>query len=138
MTDRKQALTDLLEKVKADEFTPKPGGPTMNAYQEFSASAEKALPQDVRAIDLLAYRAYNGSLDAAKALHEAMLPKTAYDLSHWPNGRYHVCLTGTHGRAGGGRWHGRNDVRSDGTADCPARAWLIAVLRALVEMEGDQ
>ena len=60
--------------------------------------------------------AYKGSLDAAKALHDAVLP--------------------------GWRWEGGSgglfDVWDDpaepykGSSDIPARAWLLAILRALI------
>ena len=71
-----------------------------------------------------AQQAYQGSLDAALALHNAVLPgwfwsrqgfvmQVTNDHTGWGNGIY--------GRA-------RND-------DNPARAWLLAVLRALIAQE---
>ena len=51
---RKQALIDLRDKVKAGEW---PGHCVFHdMYDDFG---------------LIAFRAYSGSLDAAKALHEA-------------------------------------------------------------------
>ena len=68
----------------------------------------------------LCWKAFNGSLDAAKALHEAVLPG-------W------IGNFGTDGFAKvakGGRVQTVMEVaRVD---DNPARAWLIAILRALI------
>lgn len=65
---------------------------------------------------VVAWKCLDGSLDAAKALHEALLPrwKTRID-------------TGNRHRA----WVlGDNGMKFDAYADNPARAWLIAILRA--------
>lgn len=75
--------------------------------------------------------AYNGSLDAAKALHEAVLPGCSQysivtdptclrvNVAWWPDG-----LSGKR-EISGEAWHGGN----------PARAWLLAILRALIAQE---
>jgi hypothetical protein len=65
-----------------------------------------------------AAKAYHGSLDAANALHEALLPG-------WS------CAMNTNGSAQvidpmWERFHGESQNN-------PARAWLLAVLRALAE-----
>lgn len=62
-------------------------------------------------------RAYHGSLDAAKALHEALLPGWRWTRHH--DGEIEVWATGVLSR----RW-GRSDDKD------PARAWLLAVLKA--------
>ena len=64
--------------------------------------------------------AFYGSLDAAKALHDAVLPG-------WKWGRQWSCHM----------WVEPDDVpgrseRHYGTGAIPARAWLIAILRALI------
>ena len=63
--------------------------------------------------------AYHGSLNAAKALHEAVVPNHAWDI--W-RGIGTDCV----------RYYGCNLPGID-TAyhEDPARAWLIAILRAL-------
>jgi hypothetical protein len=65
--------------------------------------------------------AFNGSLDAAKALHEAVLPRWSW--RRCDDGEFML-----------------HDEESNEWAcadhDNPARAWLIAVLRALIEEEG--
>lgn len=72
--------------------------------------------------------AYSGSLDAAKALHDALLPAWDVDLEirlilsdatlYHPSGDYDRITSGTH--------------------ENPARAWLIAILRALEAQEGGE
>jgi len=66
-----------------------------------------------------AENAFNGSLDAAKALHEAVLPG-------WEWGRTEGNIYVKDPRRGtrSTKWGGPNDN--------PARSWLIAVLRALI------
>lgn len=72
-----------------------------------------ALP-DQRATDLF-YAANRGSLDAAKALHDALLPG-------W---RWRIEAQGVW------VWRIKDDFTRAGCAKEPARAWLIAILRAL-------
>ena len=73
-----------------------------------------------------AYRAFGGSLDAAKALHEALLPGWEWH-SMSRNG---VSLRGAwvenpgDAEASGYEWQ---DERIKGQ---PARAWLLAILKA--------
>ena len=80
--------------------------------------------------------AFHGSLDAAKALHDAVLPNCAFDVSHWPNGTSGVLISGTHEGQDGQRWHGGDDIKANGTDKDPARAWLIAIIQALIAQEG--
>ncbi len=69
-----------------------------------------------------AYDAYNGSLDAAKALHEAVLPEwTRFADATAPEMGITITLLDTR----------VNEVVAD--LPCEARAWLLAILRALVE-----
>jgi len=105
-------LAKLIEAVEAGTFL-------MNVLPEHEATA---------------YQAFSGSLDAAKRLHDALLP-----------GSVTVCITQRYG----GGFHARlfdwvERVREDGSrwwmeasawSDNPARAWLLAILRAL-EQEG--
>lgn len=71
---------------------------------------------------LTPYEAFSGSLDAAKALHEALLP--GYD---WIIGRTNDGLT-VHANVGS---------EAEAFDDCPARAWLLAILDALIAKEAD-
>ena len=120
---RLEALTELRDKVKADAFTPEAGGPVMPSYRRFMALADIALPQDVRAIGVLAHDASRGSLDAAKALHEAVLPGFLWHAAVEPIASTWFVVGSTEANI------------ATGTADNPARAWLLAILEALIAQE---
>ena len=107
MTDRKQALVDLRDKVKTDE--------TKHGHRWFDAFGPD--------IDLHALRAFNGSLDAAKALHEAVLPGWWWRVTS-PDPHYVQV-----GMPGIGVYSGRDET--------PARAWLLAILEALIAQEDE-
>jgi len=76
--------------------------------------------------ELTAYNAFSGSLDAAKVLHEALLPG-------WG------AVVGMFG------WATLTDTNSPGNSllietripGNPARAWLLAILNALIQGEDD-
>ena len=59
-------------------------------------------------------RAFHGSIDAAKALHDALLP--GWTWTRWPQGDIEVCKDGCEFYIG--------------QSFDPARAWLIAILKA--------
>lgn len=103
----KQALIDLRDKVEAGDR---------------SASLKNT---PFRGHGDLYQRAYNGSLDAAKALHEAVL-----------GGEYRARLDiGRRFRC----WIVSPDnSKIDAYSDTPARAWLIAILNALIAQEDGQ
>lgn len=112
--DKPEALKELLAKVEAGDARGKDFciAPTCGWYAE---SENKA------------YRAYHGSLDAAKALHEAVLPGWEYGvtLNHeQPKGPCAYVA----------RW-GASEVGYDAWSANPARAWLIAILKALITQE---
>lgn len=71
-----------------------------------------------------AHKAYNGSLDAAKALHDAVLPGWGWETSHLLKAQvYHMkCYSPIFG------------AQSTSTA----RAWLLAILAALIAQEAAQ
>lgn len=102
---RKEALAELITKVEAGEPSP---------HSTWQRSLELHYS--------LGYRAAGGSLDAAKALHEAVLHERISKDELWSK-RYggtvvlrdHEAIIGT---------------GSDGNNN-PARAWLLAILRAL-------
>jgi len=104
--NRREALEALRDKVKAGEF------------DRWSVNgAPLTAPQKA-----FVTRAYHGSLDAAKALHDAVLPGWRYSITHGPSGDAAVVAK----RLG-------EQVDTLGFAtDNPARAWLIAILSALI------
>jgi hypothetical protein len=110
MMTRREALIELRDKVRAGtwrDMTP--------AYIAFKGDG----PTDCR-------YAYNGSLDAAKALHEAVLPGwgvQSFNLS----GEVVLRRIKPLGTAYG-------DAMRSGEV---SRAWLLAILEALIAQEGD-
>jgi len=107
---RKQALAKLIEKVEAGDAT--------NDGSMFRAFGDKWT---------ICFDAFHGSLDAALALHEAVLPGWGYvDLLR--RGSRHTA-------------HIAVDVFEltlTGVADTPARAWLLAIIKALHAEKADQ
>lgn len=110
MTDQLTALRELVAKVEADDAPAKWDGPWVNVILAVGLRPDD---RHLRVIE-----AYNGSLDAAKALHEALLPGWPFELREraaWTN-----------------RKRGLREPGYLGEADNLARAWLIAVLKALI------
>jgi hypothetical protein len=112
MTDRKDALIKLLDEIELGNVAP------------FAPFVERIISKFSQGeIDLI-QKANHGSLDAAKALHEAVLHEAVcvsmtYTFRY--NGESMVMLS-HHGQ----RWAGVGN---------PARAWLIALLKALIAGE---
>ena len=104
---RKEALAELIEKVEE-------GG-------DVRPSTFKALRDPDNAA--WAVKAFYGSLDAAKVLHEAVLPGWWWKVIH-PDPSYAQV-----GMQGIGDYYAE-------TKD-PARGWLFAILRALYAQEPD-
>lgn len=118
MTEKTQALRDLLAKVEAGDA----------GWNRLATIAEDALPPREAA---LAATAYRGSLDAAKALHEAVLgdgniSTPGYMATVYMSGKasvWDIISGASH----------RGEVNAPSLhAISPARAWLIAILRALI------
>ena len=101
MTDRKQSLQELLEKVGAGDET------------------WVHLPRIPELHTDLVWKAWSGSLDAALALHNAVLPGWMF----WRTDRGRFCV-------------GIGFAEFGAIGPNPARAWLIAILRALIEKDG--
>lgn len=74
-----------------------------------------------------AYRAFQGSLDAAKALHEALLPGWHWSVS----GDYAAVMD----HDGSDDFLGLKHFPA--SSPQPARAWLLAILRALAAEGGE-
>jgi hypothetical protein len=114
---RKDAMAELIAMVEAGEW-----------------------PADFLAIDngihgvttATMYSAFSGSLDAAKALHEAVLPDEGWHVE-WVAKYPRLAFTPAAWCASVG-W----GTRYAAYAANPARAWLLAILRALHAMEGGE
>lgn len=126
---RKEALTALLQKVEAGGIEHYHWSILGSAMPERTWSATKS--------------AYHGSLDAAKALHEAVLPGWDWGLRRHADTEgdgYFAWATSAdfrvdHYHAGGkDREKVTSGLRETGDNDAPARAWLIAILRALIAL----
>lgn len=115
MDNRKQALTDLLAKVEAGD----------NAGFRKANRAVFSTPCQDMALQLReehSRHAYKGSLDAAMALHEAVLPN------------YNIGLMN---KVNTGKWSALVYPKGPKIAEwvdneTPARAWLMAIIKALI------
>jgi hypothetical protein len=108
---RKEARIELRDKVKAGEW---PGLISFHEANIIGAGRAHKCRD-----------AYNGSLDAAKALHEAVLPGWFPGMSqniHF--GDWYV-------------WVQTKTLHHDARDQDPARAWLLAILEALIAQEPD-
>lgn len=105
MTDR---ITALREMEKAVEAGHRHLCPFWKVWMPESKDGHLAY---------LADAAFGGSLDAAKALHDAMLPE-------------HTAMIGT--RKPRAIVHDANDTPFIAFAETPARAWLLAIIRAII------
>jgi len=108
------ALTRLADAVEAGAAT--------------EADFDAAWPHAMNGEHYYAKTAYNGSLDAAKALHDAELPAMFWNMGHLdiPSLGY-VCTVADGHFADSPSWRGY--------AMNPARAWLLAILRALAQVQ---
>ena len=107
---RKQALAKLIEKVDAGDAT--------NDGSMFRAFGDKWT---------ICFDAFHGSLDAALALHEAVLhERVVAEIKYCV--RYEPIVR---------LWDLASNI-SETTADTPARAWLLAIIKALHAEEADQ
>ena len=114
---RLEALKAMADKVEAGDF------PVV-----WRDLAKTGLTHQSHGLDAkgLAWDAFNGSLDAAKALHEAVLPGWEASAGSW--GAY--------------VWPKDADsffeYGSDGEGISYSRAWLLAIIRALIAKEEAQ
>lgn len=104
------ALDKLIDAVEAGDDLPEIG----HGYWQF-------LPAPACILSARVY--HDGSLDAALALHEALLPGWRWDLDAGCNA---------------GVWNSCDLLPAiAGEADTPARAWLLAVLKAYRSIQDD-
>ena len=102
----------------------------LKALKELAVKVEAGIEPEWGEVDDLmrnqwsrVVNAYNGSLDAADALHEAVLPDYDFNLAKWG---CHVFPAKNDGE----------QYASTGINDNPARAWLLAIIRAkIAELE---
>ena len=125
MTPNTQALQRLLDAVES--------GTAMNG--DFADAFHMKGPSKPYWMGTSAYN--NNSLDAAKALHDALLPGWAIErMSWWPGGHWTFHLWGTSDPDhNGDRWHNHTDGRVEASNTDPARAWLLALIRAVMAGE---
>jgi hypothetical protein len=121
---RKEALIELRDKVWT-------GGISVIGPSSFSAlNGGRGVYADHQASD--AMRAYNGSLDAAKALHEAVLP--GWDVSL--NTSWGKILNSSVSRHGSGSFYAKHDPMGKDLVFPLSRVWLLAILEALIAEAG--
>lgn len=120
MTDRKTAIIELRDKVRA-------GGAL---FGDFLLLDEIFGSLDERGVD--ANRAYHGPLAAAYSLHEAVLPRWTCDLKIGADGNPSRAILRPLTPMSG------NPSSVSEWADTPARAWLLSILEALIQMEDTQ
>ena len=120
-------LEKLLKKVEAGYFM----SAEYNCFMDF---AENAFGVGFLGFGSL-WDAYNGSLDAAQRIHEAALPGWGATISvkERDDGFVRAWVS-----------ENANHVAKARHSDCraykisPARAWLIAIIKALIEKEGSK
>ena len=145
MSDRKQALQDLRDMVAAGKLSPRRLDAEIDAVlRRGTAKMRKAAPwaynnfptwqakESAGCCEVVHTSGDGGlwwesdrfttSLDAAKALHDAVLPDYAVSLCEEANGEWH-CIVGH-----------KVDVKvyEEFWSTGAARAWLLAILSALI------
>ena len=120
MSGRKEALGALLAEVEA-------GAASDNLWPIMTGHLSGAK-------QIYAMRAYKGSLDAAKALHDAVSPViNQYSIVTDPTcGKVSVCWW-PEGLSVGREVHTESWFQEN-----PARAWLIAIIKALIVEEDNE
>lgn len=112
--ERKNALIELRDKVSQNEGFSGHDGFWRKTLKAFSYKWQTLVHIE---------NAYNGSLDAAMTLHEAMLPGWGWRTQDMGNP---VAVLA----------NGDDLIQERGST--PARAWLLAILEALIAQEPDQ
>jgi hypothetical protein len=121
-----EALKDLKAKVEA-------GGNDYWLYQDAHVALGDKPHRAPCSKALAASRAYRGSLDAALALHEAVLPEWCWSVDRM--GQAIVWYPWVEGDA---LSHECSNDGAGGWTYTPARAWLLAILSALIAQEEQQ
>lgn len=119
MTDQQQATTALIEAIEAEKF---------RMQDAFTVWPDRHEHKDEDPAHYAA-EAYHGSLDAAMSLHKALVP----DWRWWvADALYWAIMEGEAPRVTLARGTAGIDLRvvHAHSETCPARAWLLAILRA--------
>lgn len=114
---RIEALIELRDKVKAGDYA----GFRRANRAAFSTPCQD---MDLQLREEHCLHAYKGSLDAAKALHEAVLPGWGWQVFALTDCDYVAVLDGPE--------FSTPEIEAPYT---PARAWLLAILEALIAQE---
>jgi hypothetical protein len=122
-------LERLIEGVKGNWW------PDIRDVQNFSRHCEGAIPDDVRSLWVDAWGAYHGSLDAALRLHEALLPGWGWAVDWRDDGFVMAWLSPNLNRMSEAERATAPLVDERNYSGKPARAWLLAILRALAKRE---
>lgn len=104
-----KALTDLLAKVEA------------GAWPEDWREVTRAISLHPDDRHILAQKAHNGSLDAAKALHESVLPGWDIQITTYEDDSFEASVA-----------YPLRVKTYDGISPQMSRSWLIAILKALI------
>lgn len=124
MDDKLNALDRLIEAVEAGEI--RTGVTGLKSFEQFSRDAFGLYQSNA------AWRAYGGSLDAALALHEVLLPGwIVHDFSNNSRSMGWTMVIASEA----GDYHTSHAGGKVGFCETPARAWLLAVLKAYRSME---
>jgi hypothetical protein len=129
MTDSKDALIKLLAHVVGSG-----DAPSQAEWGSAFDSLIKGRPSEhyYPILRDQARLAFMGSLDAAKALHEAVLPGWRVKTILEQHSRWYVCIY----QDMGDDWPKWTPYpQEDAASPTPARAWLIAILQALIAGE---
>jgi hypothetical protein len=109
--NRKEALQEVVASIEAENSS---------IFESVSTEAIGEFTQGE--IDLIK-RAHHGSLDSAKAVHDAVLPEWSAIVNTNGAAQLHCPING---------------AKAPVYNSIPARAWLTAILKALIAMEGDE
>lgn len=122
MSAQAEALDRLIAAVEAGEF------PDDITARQLGMTAEYGGLPIIKTM----YAAFSGSLDAAKALHDALLPGWAVKLWAWVNddADAQVYPPVVVDRVGYERVEGVDIFSAETDGNNLARAWLLAILRA--------
>lgn len=125
-------LKELHDRVEEGDDWPSLYGGSPESQNHYKLIV-KALGSDSWEVVECVTKSYRGSIDAAKALHDAVLPgwtlnglweKRHPDKGQHPAGKWVCLLFGIVD----GKYYG-----PEVTSDNPARSWLLAILRALID-----
>lgn len=128
---RADAIRAFIKKIEAKAFDVKPGDAREPYFVHFRRCCEDVFPQEVRNINGIAWEAYRGDLEYGQRLHDAI--PALWDWDWTVRSLPDVDLKPPRKLAHLG--HAYSDSMSSGYA---SRAWLVAILQALLAMEDDQ